>query len=120
MPVTIGQKLWLVPIRGFGQPHEVTVGRLGRKWAYIGEGRSEQAFDPDSGYLDGKGYSSPGRLYRSQEHYEDMVAAEKAWQRLVSELRYMSPPANVGISQICEARKLLGIAPADTPQSELK
>ena len=39
--IKTGQKLWFVPnyAQGFGKEREVTVGKVGRKWADIGAHR---------------------------------------------------------------------------------
>lgn len=91
----VGQRLWYVP-RERGQPHEVTVGKVGL-------------------HIDGGEYSSPGRCYLSREEWEVEDATRRAWNGLRVEVTNR-PPAPEGVSPeaIREAAALLRL-PIDQP-----
>jgi len=50
MKLAVGQKLWLVPTRGYGHEREITIERVGRKWAYFDRDRR---LDPTTLKIDG-------------------------------------------------------------------
>ena len=104
--LSVGQKLWFVPDRHFGQPREVTVLKIGRKWAAISE-RGDR-IDIETLVVDGKGYSSPGRCYRSREGYETIAAANAAWDALMRDLRNTyQRPRGLTVEDIEQARRIL-------------
>ncbi len=85
MPLQVGQKLWFVPKNGSGTPHEVTVEKIGRKWASIGRrGR----INLETLAVDGGEYSSPGQCYEDRAAYETKVELQAAWSSLQNKFRY--------------------------------
>lgn len=104
MKVEVGQKLWLVPDHRRAMGREVTVTKIGRKWASL-SGNWDR-FDMASGYLDG-GYSSPGRVYRNQEEHEAMIRRDTLAASLISRLYLRNLPIEVTEADIRQAAALL-------------
>lgn len=105
--VVIGQKLWYVPreLRR-ADPREVTVTKVGRKWADVSGGHGR--INVETLEVDGRGYSSPGKCWRSREEYEAYDALCKAWDELRTLLsRHWSPPAGVTLNQVANAKRSL-------------
>jgi hypothetical protein len=117
MTLTVGQKLWFVwADKRRGDPHEVTVTRIGRKWAYLDR---YETYRIDSNTLavdGGAGRSSPGHCYLSREGYEASLARNRAWNDLRKEIDRRKRPAGVTVEQIAEARRLLGL-PAENEEA---
>lgn len=106
--VEVGQKLWKVfHDKRRGDPCEVEVVKVGRKWATLN--RYHGRIDLETLSVDGGGYSSPARCYLSREVYELERSTEIEWAKLKSELLYKSRPADVTIENIKQARNLLGL-----------
>jgi hypothetical protein len=107
--LTVGQKLIFVPgerRRGVG-PVEVTVERVGRKWAAISNG---YRIGVDDLVADGGQYSCPGRCYLSREEYDAKARAEAAWRALARAIdQRWNPPEGVGAAEIEAAAKMLGL-----------
>lgn len=103
----VGQQLWYVPFERRGNPRSVNVTVIGRKWVTL-EGRQGR-FDESTMLMDGNGYSSPGRVYMSQEEHLKSVADSRAWDALTIALRGMRKPDSVSMSDIQQVAKLLGI-----------
>lgn len=109
-PVTlsVGQGLYYVP--KYGDPRIVTVTKVGRKWATIGEGYAGFRIDLQTLAADGGDYSSPGQCYLSQAEYKATKARRGAWDefRRVVDDRYAVPP-HLSIHDINEmAQKVRG------------
>lgn len=103
--LSIGQKLWWVPHqRKWQQPKEVTVLKVGRKWAQLD---NNERIDLETFIADAGQYSSPGRCYLSQEEYEAKVTIGSAWSNLKRSIDYKSPPDGVTVEDIEAARQLL-------------
>lgn len=103
----IGQEVWVVPNRnGIGKPHAECIIRLGRKWIGLDNCR----FDKGTGHIDGCGYSSPGRVYRTRDEWAVEQQRQKVWAIFQSEIRgtYTVPP-NVTEHDIRRAAEALGI-----------
>ena len=103
--LTVGQKLWCVPSQRRGSPHEVTVEKVGRKWANIGY---RDRIDIETLRIDGGEYSSPGTCYVSKQAYEDEIKLGQAWEAFRRSIDY-STPKGITIERIQEAQKILGI-----------
>jgi hypothetical protein len=81
----VGQKLWFVPSerRYRDGDCEVTVVKIGRKWATLDRDwfGNQLRIDLEHWYADGRGYSSPGRCYESQDQYGVIKLRDDAWSR---------------------------------------
>lgn len=114
MNLQVGQKLWFVPTYRYGQPCEVEVVSIGRKWVKISLG--DTRIDINTGHADGRGYCSPGRCWESQEIYKAHVARIGAWSRFRSAIQGMySTPEHLSTDDIRAAAKLLRIEIDPTP-----
>lgn len=112
----VGQILYYVPIHPrHGNPLELRVTNVGRKWATLEYTKS--AFNSPfgrcnkaTGWVDGKGYASPGRCWTSQAAYEDHRDAAEAWGQLRNDMNargYSNVPDGLTATDIQAARVLL-------------
>lgn len=105
----VGQVLWYVPFKGYGRgsPGEVTVKSVGRKWVTLSD---NDRFDANTMLVDGRGYSSPGRLWLSKEEQEAHADLHNAWRAMRKHFDGLSyAPEGVTLNDIQQARKLLRI-----------
>lgn len=59
----------------------VTVTKVGRKWVELAGGHGWMLrVKADNVDVDGGGYSSPGRLYRNEEEYNQAVKRDRLWR----------------------------------------
>ena len=111
----VGQTLYYVPSqRHGGDPREVKVTKVGRKWATVQEGVwFTEKIDLDTLVADGGVYSSPGQCYLSKTHYEEVLAESEAWKRFRSVIdRTFRAPAGVSLEDINYAYTVLKIDPS--------
>jgi hypothetical protein len=105
-----GQKLWFVSSqRHGGEPREVTVGKIGRKWATISSGADR--IDRETLVADGGQYISPGRCYLSQQAYEDAKRLSDDWRAFTTDVektRWHVPPG-VTPETIAHVRAILNL-----------
>lgn len=102
-----GQTLWWVPAQNRNaQGREVTVVKVGRKWATIS---NNYRIAIDNLVADGGIYSPPGQCYPSQAAYEAELALNAAWHKFRRSLDLRAVPNGVTIDNIEAARKLLNI-----------
>lgn len=100
-----GQKLWWVySSNRRGQPREVTVTKVGRKWAQLD---NNCRIDIETLLADGGDYMSPGCCYLSKDIYDSGVALQKAWSEMKRDIQYASTPEGVTVVDIQAARTLL-------------
>lgn len=105
----VGDKLWYVPReRRDGDGREVTVAKIGRRWATM-EGAWPLRIDMETLAADGGEYSSPGSCFASREAYEAYIALVAAWGDFVMRLTRWRPPAGVDLEWIEAARVRLGL-----------
>ena len=106
--IEVGQKLWWVPFEGYyGSPREVTVVKIGRKWATLS---NCHRIELDSWIADGGQYSSPGSCYESEKVYEEAVKLSADWAKLRGAVDMMrTRPECVTSESIVQIRQLLGI-----------
>lgn len=102
-----GQTLWWVPRQTkHSQAKEVTVTKVGRKWAQLD---NHHRIDIETLIADSGGYSPPGACYVNREGYEEELAISKAWACLKQDMQYINIPAGVSAADIASARQLLGL-----------
>ena len=107
MKLSEGQKLWWVPQHSLGMKgREVTVLKVGRKWAELDNG---ERIDLETLISDVGRYAPNGRCYLSQEAYKQAEALVQAWIKLKRDLQYGRIPEDVTIGDIELARLLLGM-----------
>ena len=102
-----GQKLWWVPAKSrYAQPKEVTVTKVGRKWAQLD---NYERIDLETLVADPGQCSPNGRCYLSREAREQEEMLGKAWGKLKYDLQYTRATKGVTIADIEAARQLLGL-----------
>lgn len=107
----VGQKLIFVHSDArLRKPYEITIQKIGRKWLYTQTHR----VDCETLFVDGKGYSSPGRCYLTIEAWHQADRLSRTWVAFRKELNNQwKTPAGVSVDDILEASKLLGFSIAD-------
>lgn len=106
-----GQKLWFVgshPHRHNRGGQEVTVEKVGRKWATISAGADR--IDKTTLRADGGGYTSPGQCYLSEAEYEAEKALSVAWSEFAALMDRWRMPSDMTLEKITKAREVLGLA----------
>ena len=111
---TVGMPIYVVPRHQMGQPYEATITAIGRKWITFSRGPGrEDRFNAETMNLDGKGYSSPGRVWQSKAEYEETLAINHAWQNLFFKFRNLhTRPDHITEQDIAEIMRKL-TAPQD-------
>lgn len=104
----VGQTLYFVGRdRYHGPARDVTVTKIGRKWASLDNG---YRISLESLYADGGQYASPGRCWPNREAYEAALYRAHKWSALRKWLDHKySPPEGVTVEQMQQAAKLLGL-----------
>lgn len=100
----VGQKLWLQSSVRYLLSREVTVTKVGRKWAYIDNERYR--IDKETLDIDGDGYCSPGKCYHSKDEYEALLALYDRWRGLSKKMDCM--PLDMTFEKINQIEQLLG------------
>jgi hypothetical protein len=103
----VGDKLWYTP-RSYssGLNSWLVVHKVGRKWAHFTGGLRIDITD-NRNDVDGGGYSSPGRVWRSQEEWHEHVRSQALHDLLRHEVSRFSNKWTV--SQLEGALKSLGV-----------
>jgi hypothetical protein len=101
----VGQKLWFVRSYRAGGPQEVTVEKVGRRWATLNIRLRCDA----SGCVDGGQYSSPGHCYVSREAYELKMFRIGAWQGFKRSLERATMPDHLTTDELTQIAEQLGI-----------
>jgi hypothetical protein len=106
----VGDKVWFQSAARFSVANcEIQVTKVGRKWAYWGNGlHSVQRFDLKTGCVDGGDYVSVDRVFPSRKDAEEEKAKRRKWSALRTGLPYL-PGADVSAGDIDKAAALLGI-----------
>jgi phytoene dehydrogenase-like protein len=114
----VGDVVWLVLDRG--EPKYATITNVGRRWAvistkFLGREFPSGRFDMATGAVDGRGYTSPGRVYRSKAEHDEarqLLIEWTAFRRAVEGTYRV--PKGVTLNQIRNAqRALFPVGPSD-------
>lgn len=105
----VGDRLWYVTDRISRKGEEVTVTKIGRRWAEISNGRR---IDLKTWMADGRGYGSPGRCFASEADHE-METRRRALYFRFSQMVAYSPRDGVTCEDILEAARLLRLEPPE-------
>lgn len=108
MSLTVGQKLFYVPRNRFGgEPREVTVVKIGRKWAHLD--LPDERIDRETLEVYSGGYMAHAKVWRSREEWEVATRLEGDWGAFMKWLRNKwQVPEGVTSSDIRTAAKALG------------
>lgn len=115
MEYKVGQELLEVitlNVRGDPKMRKVVVTKVGRKWVSYESKESnykmEDRFDAETGRIDSKNFSSPGRVFLSLQNYHDTEGLFKEWTNLRCEIsgKY-SIPEGLSHEDIAAIRKIL-------------
>lgn len=101
---TVGDTLYYVPnnmVRR-GNPKYVTISKIGRTWLYCDGMR----VDKETLVVDGRGYSSPGKCWLSQDEHEQHLLVKIAWNNFKIMVEHHHP-RDVSVEDIQEATQLL-------------
>lgn len=107
-----GCELWYVPDSGLGLPHQVSVGKVGRRWAEIGP-RLKVDLETLRVWSN-NGQHSWGQCYTRREEYERTTWLGKAW-RIIRDNIDWSPPDNITPEQIEQIASILGLKLPPSP-----
>jgi len=80
--LVVGQKLWYVLNYQPTPQYQVTIEKIGRKWAQLSGCRKERV-DIETLRVDGGKYNSPGQCYLTKEDYDNQIKLEDAWRRFI-------------------------------------
>jgi len=116
--LVVGQKLWFVssnrtwnPLHQIKPGQEVEITKIGNKWVTISSARDHRFDKADpSMTIDGKGFSSPGRCFLTQEEFETKRKTQIVWdelRKLIS--NHYSYPIGTTIDDILKATEILGL-----------
>ena len=114
----IGQEVYVVHNGGRGHKDscKATITKIGRRWINY-ECRNKSwlsgRFDPEDMWVDGKGYSSPGKVYLSQEDFDESTLRNKAYRDMY---RRMLHNPTTSLENVQKARVLLGFGEYSDPE----
>ena len=115
MKLKVGQKLWLVPGSRHSEPREVTVTKVGRKWAYIdGYYHSRNTrVDMETLVLDGTiGY--PDHCYLSKKAWEESTLKDRVWSAIRDKMRNSyRRPDHLSTEDLRAIEAFLGLEPTE-------
>lgn len=103
----IGDKFWYVTnsVRGSERGYEVEVVKVGRKWVYLS---NDQRVEKGETWVDGAGYSSPGRLWESEAAWRESVEVSSLLCKIQKRCQY-GRAGDVSLGAARTAAELLGV-----------
>lgn len=113
-PIKPGDRFFSV--RSNRRPREawIVVTKVGRRWAdYVTDGYEAAPhfggrFDIETLRIDGGRFSSPGRVYRTEDEYREQARLSVIWQAFRTKVdRSYQPPDKVGVVDILKAADAL-------------
>lgn len=95
----VGQQIF-VEWRNGSKPYMLTetVSKIGRKWVEFMNGRCR--FNPETMNIDGGEYTSPGRVWLTEDAYDAHVERRHMWQKLYKLASRHTPPDHLSIEQM--------------------
>ena len=96
---TEGAKFWFVPSdpRYVDRSREVTVTRVGRKWAVLDD---KMRADLTTGQVDGGNYTSPGCVWPSEGVWRETRRRAEVWRAISRTTAYGAPPSGVSLGEL--------------------
>lgn len=104
--LTVGQKLWFVPSQRYKPAGEITVTKVGRKWAET-EGHRCKRIDMETMREDSD--VAPGRAYLSREDYNSKVEISKGIRALRNIIDRWGSSDSLTLDDIREVTRILKI-----------
>lgn len=115
---SVGQTVHVVePSQSHGRPprrYDAKVAKIGRVWGTLEGG---ERFDLSDGHLDGKGYSSHGKVWERAEDYDRERLLKWAWSALLdgaASFRH-NPPYTYSFNRVRQLCVELGIRLPEPP-----
>jgi len=100
--------VWRSPRRG--KDGLVTVTKTGRRWATLSNGHRLDLTSEDWRSVYGEGYSSPGRLWDSEDQYLKYIEVQRIIREIEKQLSsYNGKAQTVSLANAREAARLLGL-----------
>lgn len=87
----------------------VTITKIGRKWATLSDGNRFDYTAKDWRLVDGGRYSSPGRLWDSEQQYRDNKQTQEILHMIMDRYCYGRNSESVSLSAAKQVASLLGI-----------
>lgn len=105
--MTCGDKFWYVArnLRYSERGYEVEVVKVGRKWVYLS---NDKRVEKGETWVDGAGYSSPGRLWESEAAWRESVEVSSLLRKIQDRCQY-GRAGDVSLDDARTAAGLLGV-----------
>lgn len=107
--IEIGIPFFFVPNERRHAGRRVTVSKIGRRWITLSDGNRFDCTSDDWRIVDGGGYSSPGRLWDSERHFENSQRVREILNAIEHRFRLGREDCNVTLENATEAARLLGV-----------
>lgn len=113
-----GTRLWFQPTKSYiGQPREVVVASVGRKWAKIVDDSRLRIDIADLAVHWGD--EAVGTAYFDRTEFELKKANQSAWTQLLRDIQHKyTVPVGVDSADVAAARKLLNLETSDVGRLE--
>jgi hypothetical protein len=98
-----GDELYFLAHQKYRSSEEVTVLKVGRKWATLD---NQARIDLSDWLADGGAYSSPGRCYLSKQEYDDEQELLDKWETFAKRVSERNPPEGMTIGKITQLTEL--------------
>lgn len=115
-PLQVGDKVFFAPdgSHRYMRPGDYTVVKVGTKWAELDgrEVRGAMRVHKTLLFVDGAGFSSPGRVYASREAWEESQKVQAGLAKLRRDMQYgWHTEPLVTRAELIEVRRLLHLEP---------
>jgi len=90
---SVGQTVFVrrFTLRNLHDLSEEAIVKVGKKWVYL---RGNCRFDMKTGEIDGRGFSSPGRVYLTAREYKVDVEKAALWRKIRDTIGWLAMPAH--------------------------
>jgi len=98
-----GDKLYFLSYNKYRSSEDVTVLKVGRKWATLD---NQTRIDLSDWIADGGEYNSPGRCYQSKQEHDNEQKLLDKWEAFVKKLNERNPPDGMTLGKIAQLTEL--------------
>jgi hypothetical protein len=106
----LGMSFFFVPNeRRHTSDRHVTVSKIGRRWVTLSDGNRFDRTSDNWRIVDGGGYSSPGRLWDSEQQFKDSQKVREILNAIEQRFRFGREYCNVTLEDAVQAARLLGV-----------